>query len=383
MKVLILLSCFVFSSSSFAKTVARVIEVKGSAFVFSEDNSSKTLRYGSKVQDLSEVMVEDGSALSLINNEGHIYHVNGGTLVKFFKGFAEVKNGQVWVVVKNLGNGPGVIHTPNSIAKYTEGQFIYSYDNHSGKTQALVLIGDVKFSNALEPEVSINVPSGHFSIVERDFDKGLPRSPTKVGLKSYKKFKSLFVGFDSLQDTTIENMLWNKPSKREGRSIASVNDQFSGKSSLKAPRGKLIKITTYKSNSRIPASVGPMSYYKDIKRKESARRKPANTGNGVEIKYWGFKWRKPSSKLAPKKAIKKKEHKMVIKTNLIQNPLKEVKRKPASVGTQAIVRELSNITSDFERTLRQSAKQEKRHADEVNSLIDDLKSYKQDYKKEY
>lgn len=386
MKVIILLSCLLLSFSSFAKTVARVIDIKGNAFVFSEDNTSKSLRYGSKVQDLSEVMVEDGSALSLINNEGHVFHVNGGTLFKFYNGIAEVKNGQVWVVVKELLRGPGTLHTPNSIAKYTEGQFIYSYDNHTGKTQALVLTGDVKFSNALEPAVSINVPAGHFSIVERDFDKGLPRSPTKVGLKSYKKFKNLFVNFDSLQDSKIENMLWEKPSKTKARSIASVSDQFSLGGSAPAPRrGKIIKITTYKSSSRVPASVSPMSYYKQIKKRENALRKPAQTDNGVQIKYWGYKWKKPAQVKKPvlKKSPKKKQHKMVIKTNLIQNPLKEIKRKPAAVGSQAIIRDLSNTTSDFERTLQKSAQQEKRHAAEVNSLIDDLKSYKQDYKKEY
>lgn len=386
MKVSFLLACLLLSSSAFARTVARVIDIKGNAFVFGEGRSSNSLRYGTKIPDLSEVMVEDGSALSLINNVGHVYHVSGGTLVKFYKGFAEVQNGQIWVVAKD-SDYSGVLHTSNSIVKYKSGQFIYSFDNTSGKTQLLALSGDLEFSNTLEPDLTITVPAGHFSIVEQSFERGLPRTPTKVGLKSYKQFKSLFANFDSLQDSsTIEDSLWAKPVSKPKRSIASVSDQFSMKADR--PKGKLIKITTYKSTGREPASISPMKYYREIKQKQSHLRKPASTGQSAQIKYFGFKFKNnPVKKTLPAAPVKKqvkKQDPVTIKTNIV-NPLREVNRAPASIGAQSLVQELkgSSATSDFEKSLMQSEVQNKRHAEEVNTLIDELKSYKQDYKKNY
>jgi len=386
MKVIVLFTCLILSHSTFAKTVARVIDVKGNAFTFSPSSSSHTLRYGSKIEDLSEVMVEDGSAVSLINNQGHVYHVSSGTLVKFYSGFAEVKNGQIWVVAKDT-NFQGAVHTSNSIAKYKDGQFIYSFDNTSGKTQLLVLSGDVAFSNALEPELSIGVPEGYFSLVEQNFERGLPRTPTKVGLNSYKNFKTLFANFDNLQDTAIEKSLWGKPEEKRSRSIASVAvaDQFA-MNGAKAKSGRIIKITTYKSEGRLPASIGPMNYYKEIKNKEANLRKPASTGNSVKIKYWGFDWKTKAKPVPKPMPVQKMEIvKPVIQTTKVKkinNPLEQVNRKPASVDTQNLVRELSG-TSVFEKSLEDNSALERRHSDEVNSLIDDLKSYQQDYKKNY
>jgi hypothetical protein len=385
MKIIVLLICLVFTNFASAKTVARVIEVKGNAFTFSPENPSMSLRYGSKIADLSEVMVEDGSAVSLINNDGHIYHVSGGTLLKFYKGFVDVKSGQVWIVAKDV-SAPGAVHSSNSIAKYNAGQFIYSFDNQAGKTQLLVLSGDVSFSNALEPDVAVDVPAGYFSFVEQSFERGLPRAPTKVGLKSYKKFKTLFVNFDSLKDTSIEKSLWGKPVSKNMRSIASVNDQFN-MSGSNGKRGKIIKITTYKSTGRVPASVSPMKYYSNIKKKEATRRRPASTSQSVKIKYFGFKWNKKSKPVQDFVPSKKRDtSKPIIKTTKaakkINNPLSKVSRKAASVSSQKIIRELSG-TSVFEKTLLENANSQKRHSEEVNSLIDDLKSYKQDYSKEY
>jgi hypothetical protein len=369
MKFLLGIICVLLVNVSYARTVARVIDIQGNAFLFSSEHKAKELKYGSKVPDLSEVMVEDGSTLSLVNTDGHIIHVNGGSLVKFFKGITELKNGYVWVNVKNSST-PGSFNTTNSIVNYNQGQFIYSFDNVSGKTQLLVLTGDVKLSNSLEAGLKVNVASGHFTLVEKNYNNGLPRAPTKIGLESYKNLKGVFVNFKNLENSKIDEMLWNKKPKTN-RSIASVSDQFSQNKTVKTKRkGKLITIKTYGQNTRIPASVSPMDYYKDLKKDESLKRKPVKTGKKATIQYFGFDQKVKSNRLPLRTA------------KLIKIKTKQVKRLPASVPKMNLIKELKG-PSEFEKSLMQKSMENKRHSDEVNNLIDDLGTYKQDFKKNY
>ena len=195
MKLGLLVLLIFMTQITHAKIVARVLDVKGNAFSF-YGKKAVTLKYGSKLSDLSEVMVEDGSTLSLVNAKGHIFHVNGGSLVKLFDGIVELKNGHIWVQSNNKQRG--LINTSNSVGVFNEGEFIYSFDNISGKTQLLVLTGEVKFSNAIEPELQTNIASGYFSLIDPKYENGIPRGATKVGLQSYKEMKSVFAHFDKL-----------------------------------------------------------------------------------------------------------------------------------------------------------------------------------------
>lgn len=359
MKLLIGLFSILFIGNIHAKTIARVLDIQGNAFLFSSEEKAKELSYGEKITDLSEVMVEDGSTLSLVNTQGHVIHVNGGSLVKFYNGITELKNGYVWVNVKN-STSRGQLNTTNSIANYSSGQFIYSFDNQTGKTQLLVLTGDVSLSNALEPSLKVDVAAGNFTLVEQKYNNGLPRSPTKIGLSSYKSLKNVFANFKNLDESYIDEMIGEK--KTKSRAIASVDDQFSSKKIKKVSnkRGKLIVIKTYGTNSRLPASASPMEYYSDIKKAQLKAKQPVKTGKSASVRYYGF------------------EPKISSKINT-----KELKRVPASVGSKSrLINELS-APSEFERSLMEKSSQNKRHSDEVNNLIDDLKSYSQDFKKNY
>ncbi len=356
-----------------AQIVARVIEVNGNAFAFS-GNKAKSLQYGSKIWDLSEVMVEDGSTLSLVAPEGYVIYVNGGSLLKFFKGNVELKNGYIWVE-NNSTDVIGSVSTSNSIANFSQGQFIYSFDNNSGKTQLLVLTGNVKFANALEPNLKINVPAGNFSLIDKSYEAGLPRGATKVGLTSYKKIKGVFANFDKLQEKNMDEMFEGK--KTSARSIASVNDQFSGGSSVVTSssksrhQGKLVRVKTYESG-RVPASVSAMDYYTEMKNEQAKLRKPLKTGKQATIHYYGVDFPKIVIEQKPKKAAKmtRPEHKMT------------GQRKPASVsGTNNLIKDLKK--TEFEKSLDTESQKIKRHSNEVNSLIDELNSYRQDYQKNY
>lgn len=376
---LLVLTLMLFSFGAQANIVARVIDVQGNAFSFS-GKQSKSLKYGSKIWDLSEVMVEDGSTLSLSSTDGYVIHVNGGSLVKFFKGNVELKNGYVWV--NNPNKVPATVSSANSMADFTEGQFIFSYDNISGKSQLLVLTGDVKFANTLEPNLKINVPAGHFSLVDKEYEKGLPRAATFVGKQSYKQMKHVFANFTKLKESVLDDMLESKPPSKASRNIASVDDQF-GKVAPKQIRrhstqkGKVIFVRTFSTRKRTPASASPMKYYMDVKNREAKKKMPAQTGKFAPVNYWGKTWQ------APLKTEMAKTNKLKINTSGVQRVPASVKpiRKPASLNKSNLINELKR--SEFEKSYDKEAPKIKRHSNEVNQLIDELKSFNQDYQKKY
>jgi hypothetical protein len=368
--------------TSQAEIVARVVEVNGNAFSFMGKKAS-SLKYGSKLEDLSEVMVEDGATLSLVNNDGHLFHINGGSLVKLYNGILELKNGHVWVQSKS--DEKGLFNTSNSIGQYGKGQFIYSFDNISGKTQLLVLKGTVKFSNALEPTLFTKISSGHFSLIEQNYENGLPRAPTKVGLKSYKQMKNTFANFESLQNNEIEKMLWGQPVVKKSRSIASVGTSRNTKQApVKA--GRIITIRTIRGGgSRVPASAGPMEYYQNLKKKEAWKFKPMKSKNVAPVRYFGESWKNKKATTAHqmvKTQINTKQNTKVHSAKIAKKtPQTKTSRVPASVGKSQLIQDLKR--SDFEKSLTIGADKDKRHSNEVNNLIDELKSYKKDFKKDY
>ena len=95
----------------------------------------------------------------------------------------------------------------------------------------------------------------------------------------------------------------------------------------------------------------------------------------ASVRYFGAKWQPPQE----------------IKTELVQQKIEqapqpqEAKRVPASIPSIKIanpmVRDLQK--SQFESSLEQKEQGIKRHSDEVNFLIDNLKSYKKDFQKDY
>lgn len=384
MKILLLLLLLAFSTSSLAKTVARVLEINGNAFVFYGKKDSKKLFYGDKIEDMSEVMVDDSSTVTLKDEYGRVFHLAGGTYAKIFNNLLEVKNGNIWVTSQK-GNAYGVINSVNSIAKFTQGHFVYSFDNMSGKSQVLVLTGDVDFSNVVEPNLSIKVPAGHFSFVDQEKVNGLPREATRVGLTSYKQVKSLFTGIESLENTKFDKALFGK-SVVTSRGIASVS---SGSQNF-AKKGKLLFVET--EARRLPASVGSKKedsayeYYKTIKK--SVSKKVKKTGKVAKVRLFGF-----DDNQEPKQIQKVKKTKQVktVKKVPVKKPVEKVSkapvpaksnRAPASVEKVQLINEI-NARGAFEKSLQKANDENKRHPAEVNSLINELKSYSETYEEDY
>lgn len=361
MKLIIGFAVFVLSLNLYAY-VATVIEVSGNAFSFSK-SSPKTLQYGEEIADMTDLMVEDGSTLSIATRDEKVIHVSGGSLLKLYSGIIELKNGHVWISSTNKTEA--IINSSNANARFGEGEFIYSFNNISGKTQVLVLRGDVKFSNSLEPELNVKVSSGYFSIVDPEYKNSLPRTPTRVGLKSYKESKETFAGFKDIDDTNYEQSIWGEKTKKQtaSRDIASVKRKSSTK-------GKLYYIKSSKS-SRKPASTGEaMNYYLEIKKKNQKRNKPIKNNKAAPIRYFG---------LMSKPALKESSAEAEIK----KNPKNEgsTERSPASIGRNKLIQDLKK--SAFEKSIEAQIPKNRRNPDEVNKLIDELKTYNQDYKKKY
>lgn len=369
MKFFFLLIVVSFVAPVLAKDVAMITQIEGNAFVFGKKYSG-SLRYGSRIADMTEIMVEDDSYLTVEDYNGHTYHLAGGTHVKFFKNIIEVKAGKVWVNSRNTLDY-FVMQSVNAIANFKDGQFVFTFDNYGAKSQLMVLQGSVNYTNILQPELSVDVLSGQFSLVDQDYNDGLPRSPTQVGKDSYKKMKFSFAGIEQLQKTEFDSIFSpGKVQPKVARSIASVG---SSKEQLMAhppaapsanhrgEKGQLYEVSSFKGNVRNPSAVdGPMNYYM----KNYAPKKEKLNLRTVKVRVFdGYS-------MPPEKGT--------TKSNEVSG---ESSRAPASIQTSTKL--IKDINSTFENSLEKAIKNNQRHPAEVNQLIDDLKSYDQTYQKKY
>lgn len=376
---LLILLILSISSNAFGKTVARVLEVNGNAFVFLNQQGPKKLFYGDQIEDMSEVMVDDMSSISLKDEQGRIFHISGGSYVKVFNNLLELKNGNIWVSsTKNFYHG--VVSTVNSIAKYKQGQFIYSFDNFTGKSQILVITGEVGFSNVLQPNLNVEVAAGHFSFVDHATANGLPRGATRVGLSSYKKVKSLFHNVKALEKTNFDQAIF-KDSPTSKRSIASITIENQQKKSF-GKKGKLIFVDSDNSHtSRSIASAkndSAYNYYTEYTQmQKKPKRSKLNPSKTVApVRMFGFKTGSMS------------EEKSIVSVNIIQPVIppvkssKAIKRVPAAIESKQLIKEI-NSSGAFEKSLQQAIDVNTRHPQEVNQLINELKSYGQSYQGDY
>lgn len=361
MKLTVLLVLFFITTNfAWAKTIARVGGKKGNAFVFYGNKQSASLKYGDKIADLSEIMVSDDSYLTLMNYEGHTYHLSGGTHVKFFNNMMEVKNGKVWVNSENSSE-QFLVQSVNATAGYQQGQFIFSFSNSDGRTQLLVLDGNVGFSNVLEPQIVENVQAGFFSLVDKDQNNGLPRYATRIGLSSYTKMKLSFSEIEQVNNTKFEKMLqeFKAPNKREIASQTSGSNK--GKLYLYDSENRQLMDHSIKRN---PAS----DKFSAAKYLETMRSKKSQKGSSKKAKVRIFG------------GLDEEVKKVSSVKNLEFEVKVESARKPASIETTTIVNELNN---SFESSLNNKIQIDRRHPEEVNQLINDLKSYDKNFKKNY
>ncbi len=361
--------------------VAFVDKVQGHAFVLS-GGATKSLTAGDAIPDLAEVVVEEGGQATLIGANQVSYHLSGAGQVKFMNKMLELKRGHVWFQTTGSVKGPFEVQTANGRVTYWNGEGIASYDQTAARTQFLAVHGSMEFSNLHEGQLMVVVDAGHFSFIEKDQDEGAPRKPTQIGGQSYKQFTGLFKGILPLSKSlnipgqVVESGMPRMVSVEDGE-VDVVNQALQAKKVdrrvASVPEGTTIV-------RRVPAEA-PMKTFDaggfhkkklDHIKAEKKRKKvwtpesEYTKKSDVVVKVFGS----GSAPVAAPKAM--------APVNTIVTPA----RVPASVQAAPAATAVESADA-FESTLLNEYKNQMRHTEEVNGLIDKLKSYKQDYQQEY
>lgn len=313
-----------------AKPVAQVQELYGQVFMVTPEGKTSVLMTKDHLDERTEVLVEEGGSVTLSDFYDATYQLTGGSHVKLFNKSVQLKKGKAWILAKNERH-PLVITTANGHVDFSKSEFIATFDQASNKTQVLVVNGELEVSNLLDKTLRLAVPGGSFSFIDPEIENGSPRAPVKVGPQSLESSIAEFSKATSLKAT--------EPSVPK-REIASVKE---------VKKGEIIFI----SSSRGPASVSPelaKKYYKKV----VSKKYPARESSGVPVKFFGIEMRSSQVQSAP--------------------------REPASVAP--IAQEKAPATgsemkmdSEFLQSLKRHEEEQPRNPKELQSLIDELKSY--------
>lgn len=338
MKFILILTLI--TSFSFAKTIGRVLQVDGAGFVYSKSSKILSLSYAQKITTGTKVMLEDNANAIIVTEDGTKYFLTPGSVVSFYEDGIEIKNGKVWVK-STLDSSHTVVHTPNLKSIHKNGEYVYSFNSQNGKSEVLNVMGQCDVASSLDENKRIKILAGQFSYILNGKNDGYPREATRVGLTSYEAIKLSFSNFKEIQSLKLNNLLFEK----KARSIASVKENNK--------KGKITFVKyNYKTANRKIASVAP---------KKSIH----HTGKTASVRVFG------SSKV---KRISKK-------LTVVKKVESISQRLPASIVEDT--KQDFNTVSIFEKSLRRNIKAKPKHSSEVNQLIDELKSYKDDFVKEY
>lgn len=370
----------VFSFGAFAKEVAKVSSVKGNVFLVKQDGSTSALNKGDMIFDFSEIFCEDDSQVSFVDYHEHKVHLSGGSQISIMNKMIELKNGNIWV--QSSVDTPGfTVQTSNAISSYTDGEFIVTYNVAKLSTQLMVISGNVKFSNLLEEDLSYDVASGNFTFIDQNFEKGFPRSPTLIGYESYNNLVSVFDGIKPT-NKSLPSVLAKQGLKKDfkdavsksTRSVASVETN----SNPNSHSGSKMIIIRAKEVIRLPASadVSGYNYYEHVNKKFTKKYKPFK-GETIEVRVFGEPFKKSVSNEVPKPMPVVVKTPVVLPADRIPSSIPKIELpKPAAAQV--------NVKQDnFEQDLIKEYADQKRHSNEVNDLIDELKTFSKDFKKNY
>ncbi len=414
----LLVSLFISGTVFAMAPVIKVDKVVGTVFVL-EGGKTRILQAGEQLYDMAEIITGEDGLVSYRDYFDHKFHMSRSCHVKTMNRITEIKGGYLWVQSLNTKSDFS-IQTSNVEAKYSKGEFIISLDNSNGKTQLLVVDGTVGFSNLLEPDLKIDVGTGHFSFVDLHHEEGIPRNQTLIGFGSFKKVISLFPGVQTLERSLL-------PAKNDSR-FATVKKQNDSQpirkiastttSATDEKRGVVTILRKDRFKLSDPLNVGSL-YSKKIKRLRAKRieKRPQfyDKKSGVKVKIFGMAGAKSvlkpisrdffavgSRHIAPVKVVPARGIASVITKQPVKKAPQGVIRKivppaPVKRSTSTLMHELSRVRAPasvsssvgeasgnlFEKSLKKEYSKQKRHPQEMNSLIDELKNYKQDYNKKY
>mgnify|MGYP001200208394 CR=1 FL=1 len=400
------------------KKLGVVEEVWGNVFLV-EDGKTKQLRAGDYLYDFSEVMTEEGAQVSFSDYYDHQFHLAGSGHIKMMNKIVELVRGYMWVQSYRPTKIPFNIQTANSTIKYYDGEAIISFDGLGGKSQIMVLKGDFKMGNILHKvrHFDMVVADGEFSSIDNEFNGGNPRATTPVGYQSFQKVLSLFTGIKPLDDDNDlyravkrmpmkeKKLLKQKRKKAIGRKerdsvlknyiegqvpkVAKGNEKIVSK---KTKTGNQIIYLRIDKSAKERGKKTFKNYYgvilnkikKEKKKKKVVRFKPSySRGTKVPIHIFAPRVVFPLPRVMGQSGAKVKKGggwKSKKGQYLEKRRKRAIKQKRYKKKSRA---QLNKEKSNFEKTLVNEYKKQMRHSEEVNSLIEDLKNYEQNYKKNY
>jgi len=396
------------------KKLGIVEEVWGNVFIV-EEGKTRQLRVGDYLYDFSEVMTEEGAQVSFSDYYDHQFHLAGSGHLKMMNKIVELVRGYLWVQSYRATKIPFSIQTANSSIKYYDGESIISFDSLGGKSQIMVLKGDFRIGNILHKvrHFDVVVADGEFSSIDNEFNGGNPRATTPVGYKSFQKVLSLFTGVKPLdEDNDLYRAVKRMPNKekkvlkiRRKKAVSRkerdsiLKNYIEGQVPMMAKGNeKIVSKKTKKGNQIIYLRIDKMArdrgkktfkkYYgailnkikKEGKRKKVVRFRPSYTkSTKIPIHIFAPKVVFPMPRLTGQRPLrggwKSKKKKYLEKRRKKAIKQKRYKRKSRA--------QLKKEKSDFEDTLVNEYKKQMRHSEEVNSLIEDLQNYEQNYKKNF
>jgi hypothetical protein len=338
LKSSLILGLVLFSATISAKPVAQVIEVKGQAFKVSPEGKTSSLKINDHLDERTEVMVEEGGSVTLNDYYDATYHLIGGTHLKFFNQSVQLKRGKTWIKSQSHKH-PLALTTANGHVSFWKSEFITTFDQTTSRSQVLVVNGDVELSNVLDRDMKYLVSAGSFSLIDPEVENGIPRAPTKVGLKSLNVALAEFKGLPAaIKETT-----------GPARVIASIEE-------APVKKGEII----FLQSNRLPASVaGEAHRYYKKRAAVTAPAKPKSELTTAPIRFYG---------ISPEAPVP-----------MVETP--EVPRKPASLLPSKIQTMATQTAQDlkvdveFAETLKMHHDNQPKHPKELERLIQDLKSY--------
>ena len=410
-RIILFMAIVLFNIASFAasnKLIVVVSEVKGNAF-YCLGGKTKVLKEGVHLPASAEIFTEVGSQIAFNDYYDHVFYLSGGAHLIVYPNLVELKEGYLWI--KSLSydplRGPLKVTTANSLIENKKGEGILSFDSYSGKTQVLSIKGDFDLKNIRQEFQWTQVGDGQFSFIQDEYNKGVPRRATPIGYSSYKKVTSLFSGVEAFDEKKMERSQKLRPTitrtashstedsrshtseSASKRSIASVSNADPFEKALQNSKGEVTIIKLRDPEKEKAHEQNLMNFYKN-KVTELGKPKPKkkwspsySDKSNVKVMVFGsgssHKKTSPTHEVRKTRSLRMPASIKPAKTNEEVNSYKKKYRTPASIGK--MVPTVKN--SAFESELVDQYKKQMRHEDEVNQLIDQLKSIDMDYKKEY
>ncbi len=342
------LACFF--QLSYATPVARVISVSGEAFLL-KGSENHRLKVGDHIHAFNQVLTSEETSVSFLNYFQQTFTLSELSHLEFFPQNYKLKRGRIWGQSYEATDSVS-IQTVSAKVKFSDGDFILSYQTPKQKTELFVMGQAMFLENTLGESVPQEVLSGQFSFVQTTSEQIAPRSATLLSYASYRALIERFPNKSPLDELSLKEVLMasgskmkrqeRKYSKEIGRKPASVRKG-------KNKEGKILFLSSLKKNKgRTPASVP---------------KRTAAPMNVAKIRIFGS-----GKKLSPKSAPTLKV-------------LPSLYRIPSSVKSE--LKKTKKSRGHFQKSLEREYQKQQRHDDTTNDLLHELQSVKKDYKVYY